>query len=63
MEVIQVYDLIDQTIFAFAAALIALDIVLDVVDVVDVWILVLKDFLIVDDSVVLCVHVHHGLAR
>ena len=62
MEVIQVYDLIDQTIFAFAAALIALDIVLDVVDVVDVWILVIKDFLIVDDSVVLCGHVHHGMA-
>ena len=34
MEVILVYDLID--IFAFAAALIALDIVLNVVDVVDV---------------------------
>ena len=34
----------------------------DVVDVVDVWILVLKDFLIIDDSVVLCGHVHDGLA-
>lgn len=60
MEVILVYDLID--IFAFAAALIALDIVLYVFDVVDVWILVLKDFLIVDDSVVLYGHVHHGMA-
>ena len=63
MQVILVYDLIDQSIFAIAAAFIVLNIVLDVVDVVDVCILMLKDFLIVDDSVFLCGHVHDGLAQ
>ncbi len=59
MKIILVYDLIDWSFFVIAAALISLDVVLDVDNA---GVLVLKDSWVVDESVVLCGDVHDGLA-